>query len=363
MAAAETKKIIVLGAGVIGLTTAIKIQETGGYDVTIIAEILPSDPKSIKYTSHWAGAHHVSLAGNDTRQRKMDQETFAAMWELSAPGSPAEECFLRLNQEEYHCEERPQPDVLEMMPDYRILPDDTWPINAVHGIGFTTVTIDTPVYLKYLMARFIASGGSVVLGSIQHVDQLVEGGVYAVDSQVGGPAPPDAVVVCAGLGARTLGGVEDGDVYPVRGQTVLLRAPWVRFGRTVSSVDGTWTYVMPRRSGDVIVGGTIERDDWYPNPRPETTRDILERALALCPEIAPPEIRAVREPGLEDILPIVIEEGCGLRPGRKGGIRLEVEERKEVPIVHNYGHGGYGYISSWGSASMALDLLESALKK
>lgn len=61
----------------------------------------------------------------------------------------------------------------------------------------------------------------------------------------------DAIVVCAGLGARSLGGVEDKDVYPVRGQLVLIRAPWVKSGCTKSYANDTWTYVMPRRSGDV----------------------------------------------------------------------------------------------------------------
>ena len=43
-----------MGTGVVGLTTAIRIQETGGYDVNVVGEVLPSDPKTIKYTSHWA---------------------------------------------------------------------------------------------------------------------------------------------------------------------------------------------------------------------------------------------------------------------------------------------------------------------
>jgi hypothetical protein len=57
----------VLNTGVVGLTTALKLQERGGYRVTIIAETLPSDPKNIRYTSPWAGAHHVSSAGHDKR--------------------------------------------------------------------------------------------------------------------------------------------------------------------------------------------------------------------------------------------------------------------------------------------------------
>lgn len=89
----------------------------------------------------------------------------------------------------------------------------------------------------------------------------------------------------------------------------------------------------------------------YPCPRPEQTREVLERVLTLCPEMAPPEIRAVREPTVEDLLPLIIEEGCGFRPARKGGIRLDVDlvESKgkgKVPIVYNY-----GYVEPFGCAA------------
>lgn len=87
-------------------------------------------------------------------------------------------------------------------------------------------------------------------GSVQHIQQVIEGG-ESVFSGIGAPTPPDAVVVCTGLGTRFLGGVEDKDVFPVRGQTVLIRAPWIKFGRTRCEVDGTLTYIIPRRSGDV----------------------------------------------------------------------------------------------------------------
>lgn len=52
-----------VGTGVVGLTTAVAIQEKGGYAVTIVAETLPSDPKSIRYTSVWAVS--VSLCSRD----------------------------------------------------------------------------------------------------------------------------------------------------------------------------------------------------------------------------------------------------------------------------------------------------------
>ncbi|EIN08914.1 D-amino-acid oxidase [Punctularia strigosozonata HHB-11173 SS5] len=377
----EKKQIVVLGAGVVGLTTALKIQEKGEYNVTIVAETLPSDPKTIRYTSHWAGAHHVSLAGDDKRQQtseciaadrstEMDQETFRIMWDLSAPGGAAENCFLRLPQTEFYVDEAPRPHYLEIMPDFEYVEKDAIPAPCKTGIQFTTLTIDTPVYLNWLLARFLAAGGTIVKAAVQHISQVISGGAHVFTGPSKRISPPEAVVVCAGLGARFLGGVEDRDVYPIRGQTVLLRAPWVKFGRTISSVDGLWTYIIPRKGGDVIVGGIKTPDDWYPTPRPDITLDILQRSLKLAPELVPPSVRAHKqdpELTVDDLLPLVIEEGCGLRPARKGGIRLETEwvarGDEKVPVVFNYGHGGYGFQSSWGSASMAVELLENALAK
>jgi len=164
--------------------------------------------------------------------------------------------------------------------------------------------------------------------------------------------------------------VEDKDVYPVRGQTVLLRAPWIEGGRSLVVESGAKTYIVPRRDGTVIVGGTRVADDWFPKARPETTIDILERGIALYPELAPPSVRNEREPTIEDLKALIIEEGCGLRPARMGGIRLHSEwvadpgsEGHMVPIIHNYGHGGYGFQTSWGSALAALTLLEGAFAK
>lgn len=81
----------------------------------------------------------------------------------------------------------------------------------------------------------------------------------------------------------------------------------------------------------------------YPVARPVITEEILKRCLELCPELAPPHIRTERTPTVDDIRPLILEEGCGLRPARNGGIRLDVEwvdvpdARKKVPVVFNYG--------------------------
>ena len=54
MIALSPRAVCTICAGVVGLTTALRLQETGRYQVTIVAEFIPSDPKSIKYTSQWA---------------------------------------------------------------------------------------------------------------------------------------------------------------------------------------------------------------------------------------------------------------------------------------------------------------------
>ncbi|KAG8795293.1 hypothetical protein FRC12_016307 [Ceratobasidium sp. 428] len=349
--------IVVIGAGVIGLTTAIRVLELG-YKVTILAEHLPGDKKSIEYASPWATAHHVSLAGEDVRQQEMDRETFQIMWNMSEDDNPAAKCFKRIQQFEHFIGTRDLYKGIEFMPNFRALKFEELAPSSDSGCTFTTVAIDPGVYLPYLVSVFLSKGGSITRTRIIHVSQVAQGSYTS--------SRPDAIIVCAGLGARFLGGVEDKDVYPIRGQTTLLRAPWIKVGCTQSNKNQTWTYAIPRPGGDVMIGGTRGVNDWYPHPRPETTDEIIARVLLIAPEIAPPQSRLHgREPTVDDVKSIVVEIGCGLRPGRKDGIRLEIGsvewEGGKTPIIFNYGHAGYGYQSSWGSASIAVNLLKKAL--
>ncbi|ESK96340.1 d-amino-acid oxidase [Moniliophthora roreri MCA 2997] len=363
--ASQTHHIIIIGAGVVGLSTAIKIQEKG-HRVSIIAESFPNDPKNIRYTSLWAGAQQVSVGQkHEEKLRQFELETYKVMWEMSSPGSPSEKCFKRCTDRTYYASKLADPHPCDYYPDFKFLPEDKLIPGAVQGVSFSTLTIDPPTYLNYLLSRFCGAGGIIVRGTVSHIVQVIEGGIGIFSHSA--PSPPDAIVICAGLGTRFLGGIEDKAMYPIRGQTVLLRAPWVQDMPCFFRDDRNPAYVIPRGSGNVLVGGTFHANDWYPKPRPEITQEMLEHAISLCPELAPPEIRSEREPTVEDLKTIIIEEGVGLRPARHGGIRLGVEwmdtvvSERKIPVVFNYGHGGYGYQSSWGSAAAAVDILEGAL--
>jgi len=48
---------------------------------------------------------------------------------------------------------------------------------------------------------------------------------------------------------------------------------------------------------------------------------------------------------------------AGIRPYRRGGIRIERESLGGKTLIHNYGHGGAGVTLSWGSAEEVVRLL------
>lgn len=57
---------------------------------------------------------------------------------------------------------------------------------------------------------------------------------------------------------------------------------------------------------------------------------------------------------------LVIRSTVGLRPHRPHGFVLGAEKLGDRLLVHNYGHGGAGWSLSWGTGSMAADMVRDA---
>ncbi|MFC4871835.1 FAD-dependent oxidoreductase [Negadavirga shengliensis] len=84
-----------------------------------------------------------------------------------------------------------------------------------------------------------------------------------------------------------------------------------------------------------------------------------------CPGLAFPHHSGVEiYPPIPNRLPKVlvsksriIKQSVGLRPYRKSGPRIELQELGNKKIIHNYGHGGSGWSLSWGSAMLASELV------
>jgi D-amino-acid oxidase len=87
------RPILVVGAGIIGLTTAIRLLQSSSISspIHLVASHLPSDPLHPTYASTAAGAHHLSFADDeDPRQIRWDSRTFEIMsTELEEEGEVA----------------------------------------------------------------------------------------------------------------------------------------------------------------------------------------------------------------------------------------------------------------------------------
>ena len=311
---------VVVGCGVIGLTAAISLRESG-LDATIVTAELPPATTSSVAAAIW----YPYKAYPEDRVLSWGSRTYEVFEELS--DLPKSGVLMREGVEIWR-EPAPDPWWAEAVPHVRRCREDELPPGYRGGHAFVAPVVEMPVYLSYLMDRFAASGGSVRKLYLSSLDEV------AGEARV--------VVNCVGLGARDL--VGDVSMEPIRGQIVRVRNPGLdSFVLDEENVDGV-TYIVPR-SRDCILGGTADEGEWDLEPDPETAEGILRRCTQLEPRLTDAE---------------VLEHKVGLRPGRQE-IRLEREDVPDgAPRVHNYGHGGSGITLSWGCAEETLRLVREA---
>lgn len=104
--------------------------------------------------------------------------------------------------------------------------------------------------------------------------------------------------------------------------------------------------------GGTILGGTYQPNNWDPKP----DCDLGERIVARCIELEPDLVKGIGAEGVD-----IIGHGVGFRPARVGGTRVEAEMLGGLRIVHNYGHGGSGYLASYGCAGEVAELVRKSL--
>ena len=123
------------------------------------------------------------------------------------------------------------------------------------GITYTSVCIDSAVYLAWLKSQCLKNGVKFHRAVLTHLSQAVSEALRPhnihgkkVSSKI---QKVDVIVNCTGLGARFLGGVEDSNMIPARGQTVLVRneADEMCFSSGTDGGDEEVCYVMQRASG------------------------------------------------------------------------------------------------------------------
>ncbi|HEY3738057.1 MAG TPA: FAD-dependent oxidoreductase [Jatrophihabitans sp.] len=313
--------VAVLGAGVVGLSSAVVALEAG-HDVTVYTPTGPLQTTSAKAAASVI-PHTVELAGvpPDVLARSMARFTEIERTDPSAGvrwHTHWEASSLPLRKEAYLDEVFNVAEAL--FPEV--------PGGYAHGRSFTTFMAETPSYLPWLVQKVTTLGGRVVtVPAFTDLAQVWE-------------LPEKLVLNCTGLGAGIL--FRDSAVRPVRGQIAVV-GPQPQLGYSISH-DGF--YVYPRAT-DTVIGGTNQFDADSEQVEPAVIDTLLRAARRILPSIGP-----------ED----VIRTYAGLRPYRDGSLRIEAERLGppgpgSTRIVHNYGHGGAGVTLAWGTAEHAVNLL------
>ncbi len=304
--------MIVVGAGVTGLSCAVRLAEAG-YDVHVLARDLPAETTSAVAGALWF-PYRAAPAADVARWARVTLAELARLAGDDASGVRRREGVL------LHRSPPARPEWADAMADLVELRDVVDPAPGYpHGLALRVPLVDMTRYLPWLVARLERAGGTVTRMPL--------------------PALPEhgTVVDATGVAARAMAG--DPRVHPVRGQVVLVRAAGVdRWLVDETEVDGELLYVLPRQDC-VVVGGTATEGDWDPVPDPATARRLLDRAAAVEPRLAGAAVLGHR---------------VGLRPARDA-VRLETEHRPDGgATVHCYGHGGAGVTLSWGCADDVL---------
>ena len=300
-------RVIVVGAGVIGLTCAVRLLEAG-HRVDVVARDLPLETTSAVAAALWY-PYRALPRDKVTRWATTSYAVFDAL----ADTDPESGVRMVLGTEVFTKAE-PDPWWAGALPG--LDRETSLPDGYVDGWTFATPVVEMPVYLSWLAERVSDLGGTLTRMNLRAL-----------------PEGADLVVNCSGLGARLLGA--DRSVVPVRGQVVYVEQ--VGLDRWWLDHEGP-TYVVPR-AHDIVLGGTDEEGEWSRTPDPDAARSILARGTRLVPAL-----RGAR----------VLRQKVGLRP-----VRPAVRLKREGDVIHCYGHGGAGVTLSWGAAEEVVALADT----
>jgi glycine/D-amino acid oxidase-like deaminating enzyme len=244
--------VAVIGAGVIGLTTARLVQEAG-FPVTVYAQALPPET-----TSNIAGGQ-ISPSGH----YRVGQVSEAWQAQFAAAMDYSWRRFQIMVGDDYGIRWLPTYEQGAAVPpldryavDRRVLSPSEHPFPFDPVQVYATMYVEAGRYLRQLTRDLLGQGGRIVVRAFDAPSEILD-------------LPETLVFNCTGLGARALFG--DEGLRPVRGQlAVLLPQPEVQY-----AFSGRAGYMFPRPDG-IVLGGTYERDVWEPVAQPDAIAAIVE---------------------------------------------------------------------------------------
>ena len=360
-------KLIIIGAGVSGITTALTLQSLG-YDTSVFTA---EDPNQIANKNHhpelaslFPSASVIPHTVNASTQRlenifKTSQSFFYDLRKHTFPGITTHKHY------EIFEFNKKKPAYCEWMLNWRAIgeSDDKFiprrkSRQSLYGWRFDCIFADWPLYFPALVKCYRQSGGTITLKKLTP-DEI-------------GKLPAPIIINCAGAGSPFLFDDPGDEQLLVRGHLLhqpdrplitndhgeILSYNYTPGTSVYADLQGNPcdVYCYPRKDGWYIGGsrqtgrldgdknwsGEEFRGDSYsiddlkiPAAIVDLNREILEESYGLS-------FKITKDTG----------SMLGYRYIRsaKNGLRLEEETLGNKRVIHNYGHGGAGVTLSWGCA-------------
>lgn len=361
-------KIVVIGAGVIGLTTALELLKDPTNQVTIVAKQFPTDfEHSSVYTSPIAGANWLSFADDDdTFTQNIDKVGYKKYRELikNAPEAGVtprtdityvtkekfEAIYKGVKTLPWYCKGE-----FSKVVGFRELDPSEYNTSKIaYAYQINGLVVRTSYYMTYLINEMWKLTGGFETPNSRF--SLRRGSVTKLSDAYSlhhlGTA--DLVINCTGLLSRELEDIEIEEkrrIYPVRGIVfVAENTTGMKCNLLIDIFDPKYPdeklYFMPRREGELIMGGVFQENEESKVVDPT----FIVRMITRCKKY-------LSQYNWDDLK--IVRTQVGYRPFRKGGYRIE----RVGKVIHCYGVGAAGFQSSWGCAERVVGLVNQYKSK
>ncbi|CAI7672370.1 unnamed protein product [Penicillium viridicatum] len=253
------KNIVVIGAGVAGLTTAVLLSKKSGYNIGLYQRTDAAEWDK----NTWGPLENLAInhpgAEREIHNRAKDVGSATANWFKELLSS--------------------NPWFAKVVPNFRSLPKEALDPGIDSATVFTSVFINTAIYLPWLVSQCLSNGVIFKRGGFDNILDAAASGIHP-NGRV------DLVVNCTGLMASKLGRVQDTSVVPARGQIVIVRNDTGKMLDMSGTDDGDEEacYVMTRAAGGgTILGGSYQKGNWESQPDPNLAIRIVKRAVKMWP--------------------------------------------------------------------------------
>ena len=352
MSVLQHQRALVVGGGIIGLTTARALQDRG---LEVILKYIKSGDQT---TSGGSGGYWMPFHAEGGAVSRW-AETTLAKYQAEQP-SPLIESLRAFSI--FASDVAPAtPDwgnglaKMEVINGRRALEEAmsatgvTLPEGYESAWAFETVVVDSPKYCQELERLLVEDGATVDARKIV-TDLVAEAKLCEAD----------VVVNCTGLNAATIATDDKAKMKPGRGVVLRFARPKnSHFKAVVTAEDGPLAtptepaYFIPRNDV-VVVGGTYNEGVFNDVASPSEIDRLKNVAATFAPDHFTVDPLAV---------------WVGHRPVRTAGVRVELspkdapsrfiydDQEPQVTVAHNYGHGGAGMTLAWGCADDIADAI------